>query len=131
MRLRYGTSLGRDDFRGQAFTKRADPSREMSHKELDMKNEFQFGFVAPTHGSSHQIPSSSGSRTSELAISRLSAVRTHRWARLVRELAPQGVKVPDGFAITAEAFRHFIREAELEQHIRSTLSDLNTRDRPT
>ncbi len=28
---------------------------------------------------------------------------------MVRELASKGVKVPDGFAITAEAFRHFIR----------------------
>ena len=30
---------------------------------------------------------------------------------MVRELASKGVKVPDGFAITAEAYRHFIREA--------------------
>ena len=29
---------------------------------------------------------------------------------MVRELANKGVKVPDGFAITAEAFRHFISE---------------------
>jgi pyruvate, water dikinase len=47
---------------------------------------------------------------------------------MVRELASQGVKVPDGFAITAAAFRHFIREAGLDEHIRATLADLDTHD---
>ena len=47
---------------------------------------------------------------------------------MVRELASKGVKVPDGFAITAEAFRHFIREAKLDERIRATLADLDTRD---
>jgi pyruvate,water dikinase len=47
---------------------------------------------------------------------------------MVRELARKGVKVPDGFAITAEAFRHFIREAGIDERIRATLADLDTRD---
>jgi pyruvate,water dikinase len=47
---------------------------------------------------------------------------------MVRELTGKGVKVPDGFAITAEAFRHFIHEARIDERIRSTLSDLNTHD---
>jgi len=47
---------------------------------------------------------------------------------MVRELAGQGVKVPNGFAITAEAFRHFIREAQLDERIRATLADLDTHD---
>jgi pyruvate,water dikinase len=47
---------------------------------------------------------------------------------MVQELTGKGVKVPDGFAITAEAYRHFIREARLDERIRSTLSDLNTHD---
>jgi len=47
---------------------------------------------------------------------------------MVRELAAKGVKVPDGFAVTAEAFRHFIREAKLDAIIRSTLADLDTQD---
>ncbi|QDU29272.1 Phosphoenolpyruvate synthase [Anatilimnocola aggregata] len=47
---------------------------------------------------------------------------------MVRELTGKGVKVPDGFAITAEAFRHFIREARLDERIRTTLSDLDTHD---
>ncbi len=47
---------------------------------------------------------------------------------MVRELSGQGVKVPNGFAITAEAYRHFIREAGIDAHIRATLADLDTRD---
>jgi pyruvate,water dikinase len=47
---------------------------------------------------------------------------------MVRELAGKGVKVPDGFAITAEAFRHFIHEAGLDERIRATLADLDTHD---
>lgn len=47
---------------------------------------------------------------------------------MVRELTGRGVKVPNGFAITAEAFRHFIRTAQLDQLIRATLTDLNTHD---
>ncbi len=45
---------------------------------------------------------------------------------MVRELTGQGVKVPDGFAITAEAYRYFIREAQLDELIRLTLADLDT-----
>ncbi len=47
---------------------------------------------------------------------------------MVRELASKGVKVPDGFAITAEAFRHFIRKAGTDARIRATLADLDTHD---
>ena len=34
---------------------------------------------------------------------------------MVRELTGKGVKVPDGFAITAEAYRRFLREARLDE----------------
>lgn len=47
---------------------------------------------------------------------------------MVRELTAKGVKVPDGFAITADAYRHFIREAGIDTSIRATLADLDTRD---
>ena len=47
---------------------------------------------------------------------------------MVRELASKGVRVPNGFATTADAFRHFIREARLDEFIRTTLGDLDTRD---
>jgi pyruvate,water dikinase len=47
---------------------------------------------------------------------------------MFRELSPQGIRVPDGFAVTADAYRHFLREAELDEIIRETLKDLNTQD---
>ena len=47
---------------------------------------------------------------------------------MVRELTAKGVKVPDGFAITADTYRHFIREAGIDESIRATLADLDTRD---
>jgi pyruvate,water dikinase len=47
---------------------------------------------------------------------------------MVRELTAKGVKVPDGFAITADAYRHFIREAGIDESIRATLADLDSRD---
>ena len=54
--------------------------------------------------------------------------KTASLGEMFRELAGRGVKVPDGFAITADAFRHFIREAGIGEQIRATLADLDTRD---
>ncbi len=54
--------------------------------------------------------------------------KTASLGEMVRELAGRGVKVPDGFAITADAFRHFIREAGIDERIRAALADLDTRD---
>jgi pyruvate, water dikinase len=47
---------------------------------------------------------------------------------MYRALAPQGVKVPNGFAITADAYRQFLTEAGLEEKICEILHDLDTRD---
>ncbi|MCI0536602.1 MAG: hypothetical protein L0Z50_15390, partial [Verrucomicrobiales bacterium] len=47
---------------------------------------------------------------------------------MYRELSAQGVKVPNGFAITAEAYRHFLREAKLDEKLRGLLEDLDTGD---
>ncbi len=47
---------------------------------------------------------------------------------MYRELAAKGVKIPNGFAITAEAYRVHLREAGLEPTIRETLKDLDTSD---
>ncbi len=47
---------------------------------------------------------------------------------MYRELAAKGVKVPNGFAVTAQAYRDFLSEAGLEATIRETLKDLDTRD---
>lgn len=41
-------------------------------------------------------------------------------------LVPLGVNVPDGFAITAEAYRHFLRDAGLNEKIEAVLKGLDT-----
>ncbi len=45
---------------------------------------------------------------------------------MVRELTGKGVRVPDGFAVTADGFRHFIHEAGLDALIRKALDGLDT-----
>ncbi len=47
---------------------------------------------------------------------------------MFRELAPKGVKVPDGFAITSDAYRHFLRSAGLDEEITRLLRGLDTSD---
>lgn len=54
--------------------------------------------------------------------------KTASLGEMVRELSGMGVKIPDGFAITAHAYRHFIREAGLQPLIRETLAGLDTQD---
>ena len=43
-------------------------------------------------------------------------------------LVPLGVNVPDGFALTAAAYRHFFEQTGLDEEIRKILSDLDTHD---
>ncbi|MEW6306332.1 MAG: PEP/pyruvate-binding domain-containing protein, partial [Verrucomicrobiota bacterium] len=47
---------------------------------------------------------------------------------MYRELAAQDVKIPNGFAITADAYRYFLSEAGLDVQIRVILEDLDTQD---
>ncbi len=47
---------------------------------------------------------------------------------MYRNLVPLGVNVPDGFAVTAEAYRHFFKDTGLDEKIKGILSDLNTKD---
>jgi pyruvate, water dikinase len=47
---------------------------------------------------------------------------------MFRELAPKGVRVPDGFAVTSDAYRHFLRSAGLDAEITRLLRGLDTRD---
>jgi pyruvate,water dikinase len=47
---------------------------------------------------------------------------------MVRELTGAGVQVPDGFAVTAEAYRQFLAQWGLEDRIRGMLDGLNTQD---
>ena len=44
------------------------------------------------------------------------------------ELAPQGIKVPNGFATTADAYRFFLTETGLDKAIQRILADLDTND---
>ncbi len=47
---------------------------------------------------------------------------------MYRELTPHGVNIPNGFAITADAYRYVLREARLDTTIQDILQDLDTRD---
>ena len=47
---------------------------------------------------------------------------------MYRELTPQGVRIPNGFAITAEAYRYVLRQAGLDSKIQQILGDLDTGD---
>lgn len=47
---------------------------------------------------------------------------------MYRELTPQGIRIPNGFAITAEGYRHFLSEGKLNERIRELLTGLDTRN---
>jgi pyruvate, water dikinase len=47
---------------------------------------------------------------------------------MYRELAPRGINLVNGFAITAEAFRHFLQATDLDVRIRNLLAGLDTQD---
>lgn len=54
--------------------------------------------------------------------------KTASLGEMVRELTPKGVKVPDGFAITAAGYWHVLRETRLNQFIGAQLLDLDAND---
>ncbi len=47
---------------------------------------------------------------------------------MIQELGKKGVEVPNGFAVTAYAYRHLIEKAGIEDDIREILADLDTHD---
>jgi pyruvate,water dikinase len=47
---------------------------------------------------------------------------------MIRELTAKGVSVPDGFAVTAEAYRYLLDSAGIGNEIEQVLSDLDTHD---
>jgi len=47
---------------------------------------------------------------------------------MILQLKPKGVNVPNGFATTAYAFRHFIEKAGLEAKLRELFADLDVED---
>jgi pyruvate,water dikinase len=47
---------------------------------------------------------------------------------MIRELTPKGIAIPNGFAVTADAYRAFLRYNELEAAITEILDGLDTQD---
>ena len=47
---------------------------------------------------------------------------------MVQELSAKGVNVPPGFAITAEAYKHFLTTAGVDEEVEQIISGLNTKD---
>src|SRR3989344_885883 len=47
---------------------------------------------------------------------------------MIRELGEKGIRVPTGFVVTAEAYRHFLKETELKKKIKDTLTGLDTKN---
>jgi len=47
---------------------------------------------------------------------------------MIRELTPKGVKIPGGFAVTADAFRYFMHTNELDVFIKKTLKNIDTKN---
>ncbi|BCW17410.1 phosphoenolpyruvate synthase [Arthrobacter sp. NtRootA9] len=67
---------------------------------------------------------------SDLGLSDLDQVggKNASLGEMVRNLASAGVKVPDGFATTADAYRTFLAESGLDSRIEGILEDLDSGD---
>ena len=49
---------------------------------------------------------------------------------MYRELTPEGIRIPNGFAVTAAAYRHFLKASELDRRIPELLADLDVQNIP-
>ena len=47
---------------------------------------------------------------------------------MIQQLIPKGVRVPNGFATTAHAYRYFVQQAGLESRLRDLFADLDVED---
>jgi len=67
---------------------------------------------------------------SELSIADVESVggKNASLGELYRELTPRGIRVPNGFAVTADAYRHFLKVNRLDDRLRETLRGLDTRN---
>ncbi len=45
---------------------------------------------------------------------------------MYRELTPQGIRIPNGFAVTADGYRHFIQQGQLARVLQKHLTGLDT-----
>ncbi|NBR86580.1 MAG: phosphoenolpyruvate synthase [Verrucomicrobia bacterium] len=91
--------------------------------------------IAPAPRAVHPAPTSTARNPfikwfRELSIGDIPLVggKNASLGEMFRELAPKGVKVPDGFAITSDAYRHFLRSTGLDEEISRILRGLDTRD---
>jgi len=51
--------------------------------------------------------------------------KTASLGEMLQKLTPQGIRIPDGFAITAAAYRYFINDNNLEPYIREQLARIH------
>jgi pyruvate,water dikinase len=49
---------------------------------------------------------------------------------MIRYLEPKGVPIPNGFVVTADAYRYFLEETGLKKFIKDTLAGLSTKNLP-
>ncbi len=47
---------------------------------------------------------------------------------MIRDLTKKGIDIPGGFAVTATAYRHFIKETKLDEFIKDALKGLKTQN---
>lgn len=47
---------------------------------------------------------------------------------MLQELTPKGIRVPNGYAVSASAYRFFLEQTDLKEFIKQELTGLNTRD---
>src|SRR5210317_1526831 len=67
---------------------------------------------------------------SEITMNDLSTVggKNSSLGELYRNLSGNGIKVPNGYAITADAYFYLLRKAGIEENIKEILTDLDTSD---
>lgn len=67
---------------------------------------------------------------SEVGIDDVSVVggKNAALGEMYSNLVPLGVNVPNGFALTADAYRHFFKKTGLDEQIKQILSDLDTKN---
>ena len=47
---------------------------------------------------------------------------------MIKYLKPKGIKIPDGFVVTATGYRYFLKQTDLDKFIKQTLKDLDIKN---
>ncbi|NJM00095.1 MAG: phosphoenolpyruvate synthase [Synechococcaceae cyanobacterium SM2_3_2] len=79
---------------------------------------------------SHQAPPLFVVPLDQVGLSDLAQVggKNASLGEMLQQLVPQGIRVPGGFAVTAEAYRYFLASADIEPQLRHLLADLEVED---